>query len=148
MMFKALRQILVIWQVLFFRLLFRAPFKELGLPLSMHQGLVAAVDFFPLPLLPAFFQDTQEKETGIPEREEEAKLKAKYPNLGLQKPGGSDFLMKRLQKGVGEPPGASGGASLAGRENSGLPSNSNKWKPGWGAEGGRLACGAAGGGSC
>ncbi|KAK9958231.1 hypothetical protein ABG768_012404 [Culter alburnus] len=29
---------------------------------------------------------------------EEAKLKAKYPNLG-QKPGGSDFLMKRLQKG-------------------------------------------------
>lgn len=32
-------------------------------------------------------------------RTEEAKLKAKYPNLG-QKPGGSDFLMKRLQKGV------------------------------------------------
>ncbi|XP_051729454.1 alpha-endosulfine [Ctenopharyngodon idella] len=27
-----------------------------------------------------------------------AKLKEKYPNLG-QKPGGSDFLMKRLQKG-------------------------------------------------
>uniref|UniRef100_A0A8C6X3W1 Alpha-endosulfine n=9 Tax=Colubroidea TaxID=34989 RepID=A0A8C6X3W1_NAJNA len=44
-------------------------------------------------------QDTQEKETGIPEKEEEAKLKAKYPNIGLQKPGGSDFLMKRLQKG-------------------------------------------------
>ncbi|XP_005293738.1 alpha-endosulfine isoform X1 [Chrysemys picta bellii] len=42
--------------------------------------------------------DTQEKETVIPERAEEAKLKAKYPNLG-QKPGGSDFLMKRLQKG-------------------------------------------------
>lgn len=52
----------------------------------------------------AFFQDTQEKETGIPEKEEEAKLKAKYPNIGLQKPGGSDFLMKRLQKGVSEPP--------------------------------------------
>lgn len=45
------------------------------------------------------FQDTQEKEAVIPERAEEVKLKAKYPNLG-QKPGGSDFLMKRLQKGV------------------------------------------------
>lgn len=45
------------------------------------------------------FQDPQEKETVNPERAEEAKLKAKYPNLG-QKPGGSDFLMKRLQKGV------------------------------------------------
>ncbi|XP_015278759.1 PREDICTED: alpha-endosulfine [Gekko japonicus] len=44
-------------------------------------------------------QDTQEKEAVIPERAEEAKLKAKYPSLGLQKPGGSDFLMKRLQKG-------------------------------------------------
>uniref|UniRef100_A0A8D0E968 Alpha-endosulfine n=1 Tax=Salvator merianae TaxID=96440 RepID=A0A8D0E968_SALMN len=44
-------------------------------------------------------QDAQEKEAVIPERAEEAKLKAKYPNLGLQKPGGSDFLMKRLQKG-------------------------------------------------
>nr|XP_009913868.1 PREDICTED: alpha-endosulfine isoform X1 [Haliaeetus albicilla] len=44
------------------------------------------------------FQDMQEKETVTPERAEEAKLKAKYPNLG-QKPGGSDFLMKRLQKG-------------------------------------------------
>ncbi|XP_067328444.1 alpha-endosulfine isoform X3 [Anolis sagrei] len=43
--------------------------------------------------------DTQEKEAAQPERAEEAKLKAKYPNLGLQKPGGSDFLMKRLQKG-------------------------------------------------
>ncbi len=32
-------------------------------------------------------------------RTEEAKLKAKYPGLG-QKPGGSDFLMKRMQKGV------------------------------------------------
>lgn len=44
-------------------------------------------------------QDSQEKEAVVPERAEEAKLKAKYPNLGLQKPGGSDFLMKRLQKG-------------------------------------------------
>ncbi|XP_015978337.2 alpha-endosulfine isoform X1 [Rousettus aegyptiacus] len=43
-------------------------------------------------------QDTQEKEGILPERAEEAKLKAKYPSLG-QKPGGSDFLMKRLQKG-------------------------------------------------
>uniref|UniRef100_A0A4W2EUJ4 Golgi phosphoprotein 3 like n=1 Tax=Bos indicus x Bos taurus TaxID=30522 RepID=A0A4W2EUJ4_BOBOX len=42
--------------------------------------------------------DTQEKEGILPERAEEAKLKAKYPSLG-QKPGGSDFLMKRLQKG-------------------------------------------------
>uniref|UniRef100_A0A3P9Q4A3 Alpha-endosulfine n=1 Tax=Poecilia reticulata TaxID=8081 RepID=A0A3P9Q4A3_POERE len=33
-----------------------------------------------------------------PVKAEEAKLKAKYPALG-QKPGGSDFLMKRLQKG-------------------------------------------------
>uniref|UniRef100_A0A2K5XZ69 Alpha-endosulfine n=1 Tax=Mandrillus leucophaeus TaxID=9568 RepID=A0A2K5XZ69_MANLE len=44
-------------------------------------------------------EDTQEKEGILPERAEEAKLKAKYPSLG-QKPGGSDFLMKRLQKGV------------------------------------------------
>ncbi|XP_009985872.1 PREDICTED: alpha-endosulfine-like, partial [Tauraco erythrolophus] len=42
--------------------------------------------------------DTQEKESVTPERAEEVKLKAKYPSLG-QKPGGSDFLMKRLQKG-------------------------------------------------
>ncbi|KAL8184774.1 UNVERIFIED_CONTAM: hypothetical protein K2H54_027906 [Gekko kuhli] len=47
----------------------------------------------------SFLLDTQEKEAVIPERAEEAKLKAKYPSLGLQKPGGSDFLMKRLQKG-------------------------------------------------
>ncbi|XP_010570131.1 PREDICTED: cAMP-regulated phosphoprotein 19 isoform X2 [Haliaeetus leucocephalus] len=33
-----------------------------------------------------------------PEKVEEAKLKARYPHLG-QKPGGSDFLRKRLQKG-------------------------------------------------
>ncbi|XP_064331109.1 alpha-endosulfine isoform X2 [Phalacrocorax carbo] len=46
----------------------------------------------------AAWGDMQEKETDNPERAEEAKLKAKYPNLG-QKPGGSDFLMKRLQKG-------------------------------------------------
>ncbi|XP_030042265.1 alpha-endosulfine [Microcaecilia unicolor] len=43
-------------------------------------------------------QDSQEKESAAPEKTEELKLKAKYPNLG-QKPGGSDFLMKRLQKG-------------------------------------------------
>lgn len=34
-----------------------------------------------------------------PEKAEEAKLKARYPNLGT-KPGGSDLLRKRLQKGV------------------------------------------------
>lgn len=50
-------------------------------------------------LVHLFLQDTQEKEGILPERAEEAKLKAKYPSLG-QKPGGSDFLMKRLQKGV------------------------------------------------
>ena len=33
-----------------------------------------------------------------PEKAEGAKLKARYPHLG-QKPGGSDFLRKRLQKG-------------------------------------------------
>ncbi|XP_075431825.1 cAMP-regulated phosphoprotein 19 [Ascaphus truei] len=33
-----------------------------------------------------------------PEKAEEAKLKARYPHLG-PKPGGSDFLRKRLQKG-------------------------------------------------
>ncbi|KAJ8354621.1 hypothetical protein SKAU_G00221880 [Synaphobranchus kaupii] len=42
-------------------------------------------------------QDSQEKNLN-PVKEEEAKLKAKYPNLG-QKPSGSEFLMKRLQKG-------------------------------------------------
>ncbi|KAL4629525.1 alpha-endosulfine-like isoform X1 [Arapaima gigas] len=42
-------------------------------------------------------QDSQEKESN-PVKAEEVKLRAKYPNLG-QKPGGSDFLMKRLQKG-------------------------------------------------
>lgn len=35
-----------------------------------------------------------------PEKAEEAKLKARYAGLGA-KPGGSDFLRKRLQKGVG-----------------------------------------------
>lgn len=35
-----------------------------------------------------------------PEKAEEAKLKARYPALGA-KPGGSDFLRKRLTKGVG-----------------------------------------------
>ncbi|KAL2093410.1 hypothetical protein ACEWY4_010722 [Coilia grayii] len=33
-----------------------------------------------------------------PEKAEEAKLKARYPHLGA-KPGGSDLLRKRLQKG-------------------------------------------------
>lgn len=46
-------------------------------------------------------QDGQEKNAN-PVKAEEAKLKAKYPGLA-QRPGGSDFLMKRLQKGVGEP---------------------------------------------
>ncbi|XP_064804389.1 alpha-endosulfine-like [Oncorhynchus masou masou] len=42
-------------------------------------------------------QDSQEKNANLV-KGEEVKLKAKYPGLG-QKPGGSDFLMKRLQKG-------------------------------------------------
>ncbi|XP_061231206.1 alpha-endosulfine [Neopsephotus bourkii] len=43
-------------------------------------------------------QAMQHKDPMALERAEELKLKAKYPNLA-QKPGGSDFLMKRLQKG-------------------------------------------------
>ncbi|XP_034553038.1 endosulfine alpha b [Notolabrus celidotus] len=42
-------------------------------------------------------QDCQEKNAN-PVKAEEAKLKAKYPQLN-HKPGGSEFLMKRLQKG-------------------------------------------------
>ncbi|XP_028307054.1 cAMP-regulated phosphoprotein 19-like [Gouania willdenowi] len=42
-------------------------------------------------------QEEQDKVLS-PEKTEEAKLKARYPNLGA-KPGGSDFLRKRLQKG-------------------------------------------------
>lgn len=43
---------------------------------------------------------SQDEENKIcPEKLEEAKLKAKYPHLG-NKPGGSDLLRKRLQKGV------------------------------------------------
>ncbi|XP_051678329.1 cAMP-regulated phosphoprotein 19 isoform X1 [Oryctolagus cuniculus] len=42
-------------------------------------------------------QEMEDKVTS-PEKAEEAKLKARYPHLG-QKPGGSDFLRKRLQKG-------------------------------------------------
>lgn len=44
------------------------------------------------------FQEVQDKVIS-PEKAEEAKLKARYPNLG-NKPGGSDLLRKRLQKGV------------------------------------------------
>uniref|UniRef100_A0A3B5MJ22 Atos homolog A n=1 Tax=Xiphophorus couchianus TaxID=32473 RepID=A0A3B5MJ22_9TELE len=45
----------------------------------------------------AGFQESQDKVIS-PEKAEEAKLKARYPNLG-HKPGGSDLLRKRLQKG-------------------------------------------------
>lgn len=44
------------------------------------------------------FSQDEENKVG-PEKLEEAKLKAKYPHLG-NKPGGSDLLRKRLQKGV------------------------------------------------
>ncbi|XP_043778560.1 cAMP-regulated phosphoprotein 19-like [Cervus elaphus] len=43
-------------------------------------------------------QKEMEDKVTSPEKAEEAKLKARYPHLG-QKPGGSDFLRKRLQKG-------------------------------------------------
>ncbi|CAJ1049035.1 cAMP-regulated phosphoprotein 19-A-like [Xyrichtys novacula] len=42
-------------------------------------------------------KETQDKVIS-PEKAEEAKLKAKYPNIG-NKPGGSDLLRKRLTKG-------------------------------------------------
>ncbi|XP_034042730.1 cAMP-regulated phosphoprotein 19a [Thalassophryne amazonica] len=47
---------------------------------------------------PAEEKDVQDKTTINPEKAEEAKLKAKYPNL-LNKPGCSDLLRKRIQKG-------------------------------------------------
>lgn len=40
----------------------------------------------------------QDEKVISPEKAEEAKLKSRYPNLG-HKPGGSDLLRKRLQKG-------------------------------------------------
>ncbi|XP_012735789.1 cAMP-regulated phosphoprotein 19b [Fundulus heteroclitus] len=45
-------------------------------------------------------EEQQEMEDKVisPEKAEEAKLKARFPNIGA-KPGGSDFLRKRLQKG-------------------------------------------------
>jgi len=49
-------------------------------------------------ILVIVFQEMEDKVIS-PEKVEEAKLKARYPHLG-QKPGGSDFLRKRLQKGV------------------------------------------------
>ena len=45
-----------------------------------------------------YLQEMEDKVIS-PEKVEEAKLKARYPNLG-DKPGGSDFLRRRLQKGV------------------------------------------------
>ncbi|XP_040979572.1 cAMP-regulated phosphoprotein 19 isoform X2 [Aquila chrysaetos chrysaetos] len=50
---------------------------------------------------PASAEEQKEMEDKVisPEKVEEAKLKARYPHLG-QKPGGSDFLRKRLQKGA------------------------------------------------
>ncbi|KAM8894328.1 cAMP-regulated phosphoprotein 19a [Spinachia spinachia] len=47
--------------------------------------------------MPADGKGVQDKMIN-PEKSEEAKLKARYPNLG-NKPGGSDLLRKRLQKG-------------------------------------------------
>lgn len=57
-----------------------------------------------LPVVPfqskwSAFQQEMDDKVISPEKAEEAKLKARYPNLGT-KPGGSDLLRKRLQKGV------------------------------------------------
>lgn len=48
----------------------------------------------------ALVEDNKDMEDKVisPEKSEEAKLKSRYPNLG-HKPGGSDLLRKRLQKG-------------------------------------------------
>lgn len=51
-----------------------------------------------MPHVSACFQETQDKVIS-PEKAEEAKLKSRYPSL-VNKPGGSDLLRKRLQKGV------------------------------------------------
>ncbi|XP_070827543.1 cAMP-regulated phosphoprotein 19b isoform X1 [Chaetodon trifascialis] len=52
-----------------------------------------------LPSLHSVFAEQEMEDKVIsPEKAEEAKLKARYPNLGA-KPGGSDLLRKRLQKG-------------------------------------------------
>uniref|UniRef100_A0A674GW80 cAMP regulated phosphoprotein 19 n=75 Tax=Passeriformes TaxID=9126 RepID=A0A674GW80_TAEGU len=53
--------------------------------------------YVPLTVSLTVFQEMEDKVLS-PEKAEEAKLKARYPHLG-QKPGGSDFLRKRLQKG-------------------------------------------------
>lgn len=89
-----------------FRVLFQGitPGLECAAGCCVTAAQVAVGPWGSRDLQPFVFQDTQEKDKAIPpERAEEAKLKAKYPNLG-QKPGGSDFLMKRLQKGVCECP--------------------------------------------
>lgn len=56
------------------------------------------IEFYLHDFLIFFPQEIQDKVIS-PEKAEEAKLKARYPNLG-NKPGGSDLLRKRLQKGV------------------------------------------------
>lgn len=54
--------------------------------------------FFVLTVLLPLFQEVEDQVIS-PEKVEEAKLKARYPHLG-SRPGGSDLLRKRLQKGV------------------------------------------------
>ncbi|XP_020514912.1 cAMP-regulated phosphoprotein 19b isoform X1 [Labrus bergylta] len=46
-------------------------------------------------------EEVQEMEDKVisPEKAEEVKLKARYPNLGAKPGGGSDLLRKRIQKG-------------------------------------------------
>uniref|UniRef100_A0A4W5LV54 cAMP-regulated phosphoprotein 19b n=1 Tax=Hucho hucho TaxID=62062 RepID=A0A4W5LV54_9TELE len=62
----------------------------------VHVGGVCVVQVFS----GADVTDHSEKDDKVisPEKVEEAKLKARYPNLG-HKPGGSDLLRKRLTKG-------------------------------------------------
>ncbi|XP_063122130.1 cAMP-regulated phosphoprotein 19 isoform X3 [Rattus norvegicus] len=63
-------------------------------------------------------QEMEDKVTS-PEKAEEAKLKARYPHLG-QKPGGSDFLRKRLQKGKIRVKAYLNSFSILGSENDGV----------------------------
>lgn len=61
----------------------------------MYAVLFCVTPAMPCPLLP---QEMEDKVIS-PEKAEEAKFKARYPHLG-GKPGGSELLRKRLQKGV------------------------------------------------
>lgn len=63
-----------------------------------EQGFVAAMSEEIEGTVTTEEQQEMDDKVISPEKAEEAKLKARYPNLGT-KPGGSDLLRKRLQKG-------------------------------------------------